>query len=147
MQEVENRRAYRARREAAAAAGHEPNQLIPNATTSNLISISASGVGSETGAFPNGDPEEENEEDEGTSGQGAAYSAERRKLRDQITALEDKLQVEGSRFWIYFAMHQLIVFCIISCQHVLHIILSVWDELFLQDLELMLLDDEDPEQL
>ena len=39
------------------------------------------------------------------------------------------------------------MFCILSCQHVLHIILSVWDELFLQDLELMLLDDEDPEQL
>ena len=81
-QEVENRRATRARKAEAIAAGHESGAgtAVDGATSA---------------ATPRGNNEgdqDEGEEEEGV-GPGAAYSPVRRELRKKIISLEDKLQV------------------------------------------------------
>jgi hypothetical protein len=86
---VENRKAYRARREAALAAGHELVMQVPGEAESTALVVS--GVEGESGPGAEGAGEEDDDEDYG--GADVAYAAERRKLRERITFLEDKLQV------------------------------------------------------
>ena len=87
---MENRKALRARREAAAAAGHEQALYIPGEAAGAVVVRATGSAHGDSGAGLGANMEDE--DDEGISGPGVAYAAERRMLRERITGLEDKLQ-------------------------------------------------------
>jgi hypothetical protein len=125
-QEVENRRALRARKAAAAAAGHEP-------------AAGAAMDGASNAAAPSSEADQDEGGEEDGVGPGVAYSQVRQELRQKIVALEDKLQVWFSPVCIRYWRNSEIGH--ISALRVSYTMIGCLS----QELELMLLDDEDPD--